>query len=365
MKQFILAITVLLILSACNQQKKSETLTKEQQEFCINTFNLYLDVDNNHVEESLRFIKLLQKHMEGYEEDAQEYFQQNIIHIDSVMHHCIELVKQEDYKTLIDILENERMNIVAHPNNTVDNEWQLHSVFALLYAQYIDDDKEYYSKLAELGEWSRMHIEAVQANSGKPHPLYKQVLNELLQIYDTLDYQDKKVEIEKRYIENDISNFLNSVKGHEEKDIIVGNFTGNGIDTLTIQPLSKENTYIITGLNAQIPALKITNNICPALVFEGDLDGNGQDEFGILDTWMTSTCRMYRIYTLQDGKWKYLIPPIETSLNLRSSGLELAEPCSIKNKVRIRYSDLNAPLSSCANATIKDTIISVKCLPIE
>lgn len=191
-----------------------------------------------------------------------------------------------------------------------------------------------------------------------------QARNELLQICDILDYQDKNVEIEKQYIENDIPDFLNSVKGHEEKDVIVGNFTGNRIDTLIIQAFNEENTYIVIGLNTQIPTLKITNSICPALVFEGDLDCNGQDEFGILDTWMTSTCRMYRIYTLQDGKWKYLIPPIETSLNLRSSGLELAEPCSIKNKVRIKYSDLNAPLSSCVDAAIKDTIISVKCLPI-
>lgn len=198
MKQFILAITVLLILSACNQQKKSETLTKEQQEFCISTFKLYLNVDNNHVEESLGFIKLLAKHSGDYDKkETLEYFQRNITHIDSVMQHCIELVNQEHYKILIDILEKERMNIAAHPNNTVDNEWQLHSVFALLYAQYIEDDKAYYTKLAELGEWSRMHIEAIQANREKPHPLYKQVLNELVQIYGALGNQSKKLEIEK------------------------------------------------------------------------------------------------------------------------------------------------------------------------
>lgn len=197
MKQFILTITVLLILSACNQQKKSETLTKEQQEACINTFKLYLNVDESRIEESLEFIKLLVKYSDG-DNETQEYFQRNIVHIDSAMQHCIELVKQEDYKKLIEIFEKERMNIVAHPNNTVDNEWHLYSVFSLLYAQYIEDDKDYYTKLAELGEWSRMHIEAVQMN-GNVHPLYKQVLNELLQIYDALDNPKKKSEIEKLY----------------------------------------------------------------------------------------------------------------------------------------------------------------------
>lgn len=189
---------MLLALSACNQPKKTEaTLTKEQREFCVNTFMIYLNVDESLVEESLKFVKLLQKHSESDEEDVQEYFQRNITHIDSLMHHCIELVYQKDNKKLLDILEKERINIAAHPNNTVDNEWQLHSVLALLYAHYIEDDKEYYTKLAELGEWSRMHIEAVQANSEKPHPLYNQVLNELLHIYDTLDNQIKKIEIEK------------------------------------------------------------------------------------------------------------------------------------------------------------------------
>lgn len=192
MKYFLL---IIITLFSYNQQNKA--ITKEQQEFCINTFKLYLNVDESRIEESLEFIKLLQKHQNSNDADIQNWYQTNIVHIDSVMHHCIELVKREDDKELLDILEKERMNIVAHPNNTVDNEWQLHSVFALLYAQYIEDDKAYYTKLAELGEWSRMHIEAIQANREKPHPLYKQVLNELVQIYGALGNQNKKLEIEK------------------------------------------------------------------------------------------------------------------------------------------------------------------------
>lgn len=181
---------------ACSQPKEEKaTFTKEQQAFCISTFKLYLDVDKEHVEESQKFIKLLAKHSDGYDEkEASDYFQHNIVHIDSVMRHCINLIERKESKELLDILEKERMNIVAHPNNTVDNEWQLHSVLALLYTKYCEDDKEYWTKLAELGEWSRMHIEAYQ---GKSHPLYKQVLSELILIYDTLGNQSKKLEIEK------------------------------------------------------------------------------------------------------------------------------------------------------------------------
>lgn len=190
---------MLFPLFACNQPKKTEanigkeaTFTKEQQEFCINTFKLYLDAHKERVEESQKFLKLLSKHSDM--NNTEEWYQANLAHIDSVMHCCIHLVGQKENRELLDILEKERMNIVAHPNNTVDNEWQLHSVFALLYTKYCEDDKEYWTKLAELGEWSRMHIEAYQ---GKSHPLYKQVLSELIQIYNTLGNQSKKLEIEK------------------------------------------------------------------------------------------------------------------------------------------------------------------------
>lgn len=68
--------------------------------------------------------------------------------------------------------------------------------------------------------------------------------------------------------------------------------------------------------------------------------------------------------TLKNGRWVYLIEPIETSENLRASGLELVEPSGIKGKVKIRFSDLNALLGSCASSSIKDTIITVNYLTI-
>ena len=58
-------------------------------------------------------------------------------------------------------------------------------------AENVEDDKEYYTKLADYGEYSKMMIEAVQANWDKPHPLYLQVLKELKQIYGILENQSK------------------------------------------------------------------------------------------------------------------------------------------------------------------------------
>ena len=62
--------------------------------------------------------------------------------------------------------------------------------------EYVKDDKDYYTKIAELAEYSRMQIEVYQKSNEKQHVLYKQVLNELLQIYKTLQNQEKIKEVE-------------------------------------------------------------------------------------------------------------------------------------------------------------------------
>lgn len=166
-------------------------------------------------------------------------------------------------------------------------------------------------------------------------------------------------------MKGEILAYINSVRGHEEKEAICGNFTGKGNDSLFVKRTDEENTFTIVSSNPNMPTLTVRNTLSVSLVDERDLDGNGTTEVGILDTWHTSACRYYRIYTLHHNQWCYLIPPLYTSLNLRESGVELAEPVGVKGKIRIRYSDMNANLSSCSWAPIKDTIISVMLEPVE
>jgi hypothetical protein len=206
-----------------------------------------------------------------------------------------------------------------------------------------------------------------QAKESEKDTLYQEVdivppSEELPKIISTVEYD-----------------YINSVKGHVEEEIIVGNFTGKGEDTLKVYAANHyyqigdehfdedekiHHSYIFSS-NPHIPQLNLYYNILPSLVNEGDLDGNGTTEVGVLDTWVTSSCRMYRIYTLKNGRWVYLIEPIDTAENLRASGLELAEATGIKGKVKIRYSDYDAPLACCAKAAIKDTIVTASYLPIE
>ena len=191
-----LLIFLVLGFSYCAAQ----TITDEHQKFCIETFNIYLQSDYPKAKQSEDLYRLMIKHSDISEEEKAEsilWYKRNLVHVDSVMHTCVSLVEHHDYEKLIKLLEVERINIISHPNNDVYNEWQLQSVMALLYSRLIPDDTGFYRKLEPLAEWSRMHIEAIQGQNGKEHPLYRQVLNELKEIYSSLNESKKIMEIDK------------------------------------------------------------------------------------------------------------------------------------------------------------------------
>jgi hypothetical protein len=152
----------------------------------------YLNVKKELIEERLVTLNLI----EGGQEDIFEWYKNNVVRIDSVMNANIELVKQNENMKLADLLEKERYNIYAHPHNDTYLCYNFHSVLALIYSNTIKDDEEYFTKLAGLGEYSKMIIEAVQVNWNEPHPLYLQVLEELKYIYIELENQSKVQEIE-------------------------------------------------------------------------------------------------------------------------------------------------------------------------
>ena len=193
--KFKLFIFLVLSFSYCTAQ----TFTDEHQKLCIETFNIYLKSDPKKTQKSEDLYRLMIKHSDISEEEKTKsilWYKQNLVHVDSVMNTCVSLAKYHEYEKLIKLLEVERTNIISHPNNDIYNECQLHSVMALLYSQLIADDTEFYSKLEPLAEWSKMHIEAIQGQNGKEHPLYKQVLNELKEIYSRLGKNDKVKEID-------------------------------------------------------------------------------------------------------------------------------------------------------------------------
>lgn len=166
--------------------------------------------------------------------------------------------------------------------------------------------------------------------------------------------------------------YFNHVVGHDEKDTIIGKFNGKTVDTLfvisKIVDKTEDNFYgtekfYISSNNKNIPQIELygIGSDPPKIVNEGDLDGNGTCEVGYLHTGENSQWRQYRIFTLVNGHWRYLVDNIIikgddedcliTPEWFRASGVEIAEPGPKKGWVKINYATRSI------NAEIKDTIV--------
>lgn len=90
------------------------------------------------------------------------------------------------------------------------------------------------------------------------------------------------------------------------RDTIVGNFSGSQIDTLICEPLDSISDPSYQGFhylwrvfakNGSVDDLEINNTIGIHFVKEGDLNGDGADEWGYVTECETSNWMMYNVYT--------------------------------------------------------------------
>lgn len=133
------------------------------------------------------------------------------------------------------------------------------------------------------------------------------------------------------------------------RDTLIGRFNGNDIDTLIAEPIdtikerSMWNWRIFSKQNS-VDTLILTQRFNVKMIQEGDLDGNGTDEFGVRRESEAGTWDNYYIYTFDSGEWKYLTEPIRTYSthfydNL-SNGNNVAEKTDDCGLTRIRFSDV-------------------------
>lgn len=182
--------------------------------------------------------------------------------------------------------------------------------------------------------------------------------------------------------------YINSVRGHKEEKSIVGNFTGLGIDTLFVYSeidyshLKEEGedpehismvyeanytNFYARSNNPKIPDIKLEGvwRDSPKLVFEGDLDGDGKDEWGYLYTGINSQWRQYNVfnYDSRNKKWRYLYHPsypyelLCTQYSLRASGKEVVKKGINSGEIKINYADYHGFLH--------DTIVRATYVPIQ
>ena len=175
----LLALAIFLYCKPGTSEQKPKTLSLEEVEQCIAIMQLYQDVDSQLLEEQNKFYQLMLKHsMDGSEptQAEKDFFLNNIAHIDSVCHQAIALAKDKKASELRTLIDAELMNFYSHPNNTIENEVSLHSfIIGSLSRDYDDMLKQHVKHYG----WSIMRMES----SPNKHPLYTDVLSELLTCY--------------------------------------------------------------------------------------------------------------------------------------------------------------------------------------
>ena len=189
----ILFFFACLIQLGYEEKKEWERITSEDLEQVINTLSLYqLPEDYLYIQSELA--KILEDNEISPEEDLDFFYLNNILHIDSVIYQGIELAKQNKAKELVHLLEKERGNFYAHPNNTIDNEIDLISLFAMLYSKTEKNEMGYHSKLVPLLEFTKFHIKTLQLwRGGEIHPYYPETLIGLADLYSYMDNYEKAI----------------------------------------------------------------------------------------------------------------------------------------------------------------------------
>ena len=160
-----------------------------------------------------------------------------------------------------------------------------------------------------------------------------------------------KTDLDELILEDDTQEFMrsiNTISAHNEQDTIIGNFTGNGLDTLYVTKVVdpsldryKATAFYMKSKNPKIPKLELVGipDAPPKLVNEGDLDGNGTTEVGYLRTWNLGQWRKYDILTLVNYEWRNLIDGeyLSTPQLFRDSGVEIAEPGKKKGTILVHH----------------------------
>lgn len=163
---------------------------------------------------------------------------------------------------------------------------------------------------------------------------------------------------------------------HQGADTIVGDFSGEGIDTLVSEAVSwvdEEYAYgwywHVRSLSGNLPTFDVCDiqqnepRVACKLVSEGDLNGDGKDEFGILSDFM-SNWEAYYILSYDEKGWRLLTDPIsvyECFLDEDKLHLEdVARPSGNSHSIQVHYSTIKD-----IDFLIVDTTFQVKMLDIK
>ena len=164
----------------------------------------YLEVDTAYAKRSNKNAELISKVLDDMEEFDENYQQQNILHVDSVIKQCINHVQSNEPKRLLDLFDKEKMSIYSHPSNTIEHEKDLHYMILSLYDKYYRPSNERFfaEKLAELYEFSLIHVTGLELFGGYSHPDYIPLIKVLVDCYsEGLGNYEKAIELQRQACE--------------------------------------------------------------------------------------------------------------------------------------------------------------------
>lgn len=105
------------------------------------------------------------------------------------------------------------------------------------------------------------------------------------------------------------------------RDTLIGKFNGIEIDTLICEPIDSLSPieygryggchyeWRVYTTNGTVKDLIVGNTIGINFIKEGDLDGNGTEEWGYVTQWPTSQWMGYDAFTNINGEWQHIIEP--------------------------------------------------------
>ncbi len=142
------------------------------------------------------------------------------------------------------------------------------------------------------------------------------------------------------------------------RDTLIGKFDGRDIDTLICEPMDSLNAnykgfhykWRVFTKNKTVKDLILKNKtIGIHFVYEGDLDGNGTDEWGYITEWETSNWMCYHAFTSINGEWRHIIAPTpiwlphlypQDSLSYRITKEDILQPSENSGFLKVKFSDV-------------------------
>lgn len=158
------------------------------------------------------------------------------------------------------------------------------------------------------------------------------------------------------------------------RDTLVGRFNGIDIDTLICEPMDSINSdykgfhykWRVFTKNRTVEDLILEiKTIGIHFVKEGDLDGNGTEEWGYVTEWETSNWMCYHAFTNANGEWQHIIEPTpiwlphitpQDSLYYTIKKEDILQPSKTTNILKVKFSDVR---NNGEDFLIIDTLIQV------